>query len=64
MAEDVVGVGKTGRKRQDDAAPARVGETTGALLDEAAVDIGLLEAAVGSVEHDRLTSGERVIEHG
>ena len=63
VAEHMIGVGEAGRERQDDPPLAGVGEAAGALFDQAAVDVGLLEPAVRPVQHDRLPPGEGVLEH-
>ena len=62
VAEHVIGIRQAGGERQDDAAFAGVGEAAGALVDEAAVNVGLFEAAVRAVEHDRLPAAECVLE--
>ena len=62
VAEHVIGIRQARGERQDDAALAGVGEAAGALVDEAAVNVGLFEAAVRAVEHDRLPAAQRVLE--
>ena len=49
VTEHVVGFAEARRERQDDAAFAGVGEAAGALVDQAAVNVGLLEPAVAAI---------------
>jgi hypothetical protein len=62
VPDDVIGFSEAGGKRQHDPPLARFREAAGVLVDEAAPDVGLLEAAMAAVEDERLAPGETVFE--
>ncbi len=63
VTQHMVGLRQAPGERHDDAAFAGIGEAAGTLVDEPAVDIRLLEAAMAAVEHDRLPPPKFVVEH-
>ena len=62
VADDVIGLTETRRKRHHDARLEALGEPAGPLVHRPGADVGLREVAVARVEHDRLAMRELVIE--
>ena len=56
VAENLVGLAKSGGEGQDDAAPGRLGDAANALADQTGDDVGLREFRLAAVQDQRLTA--------
>ena len=62
VAEHAIGLRHRRRERHGDAAARRIGDAADRIRQQAGHDVGLRELGLAAVEHERLASGELVIE--